>query len=240
MNNYKQTPFNLNSIVAQGNGKICYMVDGYREKDAVTIEIERKRDYYSEPGTEPKWTIDVACARWLERESDSKLSPLDATQNLIQAMSSALAQARKIESNKHTFEAQFQVAEAERKRIAEEEAAEAKVKADADKPVGMKLAKQIVEHMKSQARNTEKGRYAGHNNDHEMTLTLADRGTRQERQITIHRSWAGLMLFSHGSYGARIAKNDAMALIANSAIDALKVDKINFVDPKLVKFMMKM
>jgi hypothetical protein len=236
--NYTKNNYNIKAIAGLGEGKIVFPVAGYSEKETVVIEVKRQRDYYDNAKT--KWKVTMEHARWLSLDEKSKIPPLDAAQSLIDEMTEALAVARSIEADKAGFEPIFQKAQAERDRIEEEKRAEAKALEDADKPVGMKLAKQIVEHMKSQARNTEKGRYAGHNNDHEMTLTLADRGTRQERQITIHRSWAGLLLFSHGTYGARIAKNDAMALIANSAIDGLKVDKINFVDPKLVKFMMKM
>jgi len=236
--NYTKNNYNIKAIAGLGEGKIVFPVAGYSEKETVVIEVKRQRDYYDNAKT--KWKVTMEHASWLSLDEKSKIPPLDAAQSLIDEMTEALAVARSIEADKAGFEPIFQKAQAERDRIEEEKRAEAKALEDADKPVGMKLAKQIVEHMKSQARNTEKGRYAGHHGDHEMTLTLADRGTRQEREITIHRSWAGLLLFSHGTYGARIAKNDAMALIANSAIDGLKVDKINFVDPKLVKFMMKM
>lgn len=236
--NYTKNNYNIKAIAGLGEGKIVFPVAGYSEKETVVVEVKRIRDYYNSGKTQ--WKVTMEHARWLSLDEKSKIPPLDAAQSLINEMTEALAVAREIEADKAGFEPIFQKAQAERDRIEEEKRAEAKALADADKPVGMKLAKQIVEHMKSQARNTEKGRYAGQHGDHEMTLTLAERGTRQEREITIHRSWAGLLLFSHGTYGARIAKNDAMALIANSAIDGLKVDKINFVDPKLVKFMMKM
>lgn len=236
--NYTKNNYNIKAIAGLGEGKIVFPVAGYSEKETVVVEVKRIRDYYNSGKTQ--WKVTMEHARWLSLDEKSKIPPLDAAQALIDEMTEALAVAREIEADKAGFEPIFQKAQAERDRIEEEKRAEAKALADADKPVGMKLAKQIVEHMKSQARNTEKGRYAGQHGDHEMTLTLAERGTRQEREITIHRSWAGLLLFSHGTYGARIAKNDAMALIANSAIDGLKVDKINFVDPKLVKFMMKM
>lgn len=236
--NYTKKNYNVKAIAELGEGKIVFPVAGYSEKETVVVEVTRIRDYYNSGKT--KWKVTMEHARWLSLDEKSGIPPLDAAQALINEMSEALAVAREIEADKESFETIFQKAQAERDRIDEEKRAEAKALADADKPVGMKLAKQIVEHMKSQARNTEKGRYAGQHSDHEMTLTLAERGTRQEREITIHHSWAGLLLFSTGTYGARIAKNDAMALIANSAIDGLKVDKINFIDPKLVKFMMKM
>jgi hypothetical protein len=239
MKTYTKDNYNIKTIAGLGEGKITFAVDGYSEKETVVIEVKRVRDYYDNAKT--KWKVSMEHARWLSLDEKSKISPLDAAQALIAEMTEALAVAREIEADKESFEPIFQKAEAERNQIEEAKRAEAKALADADKPVGMKLAKQIVEHMRGLARNTEKGRfYASQHGDHQMTITLAERGTRQTKEITIHHSWAGLLLFSHGTYGSRISKNDAMALIANSAIDGLKVDKVNFADPKLVKFMMKM
>ena len=70
----------------------------------------------------------------------------------------------------------------------------------------------------------------------EITIKLATRGERKEEDLKVRYSSYGKTLFNLGWY--RISKDRALSMLADSAIDALKVEGINVVDPKLAKFMM--
>ena len=58
----------------------------------------------------------------------------------------------------------------------------------------------------------------------------------KEEDLKVRYSSYGKTLFNLGWY--RISKDRALSMLADSAIDALKVEGINVVDPKLAKFMM--
>jgi hypothetical protein len=135
-----------------------------------------------------------------------------------------------IEQKIDYLEGLFQVADAVRKAEAERKRAEELAAYNADAPVGMKLAKHIIKQMAFEIKAKNGGSYD------EITIQLASRGKRKIDDLNVRFARSGLTLFTLGYY--RISKDAALARLADSAIDGLKVDGINVVDPKLAKFMM--
>ena len=151
-------------------------------------------------------------------------------ENTVSALKDAIALGREIEKDIPRLEARFQTADAIRKAEALRIAEEARVKRDADSPVGMKLAKHIIHQMAYEIKAKDSGHWD------EITIKLATRGERKEEDLKVRYSRYGKTLFNLGWY--RVSKDRALAMLADSAIDSLKVEGINVVDPKLAKFMM--
>jgi Holliday junction resolvasome RuvABC DNA-binding subunit len=151
-------------------------------------------------------------------------------ENTVAALQDAITLGREIEKDIPRLEARFQAAEAVRKAEADRIAAEKKAKYDADPAVGMKLAKHIIKQMAYEIKAKDGGHWD------EITIKLATRGERKDEDLKVRYSRYGKTLFNLGWY--RVSKDRALAMLADSAIDSLKVDGINIVDPKLAKFMM--
>jgi hypothetical protein len=222
--NYTRLEYNLDEIADKGRGSIKYHVFGYRGSDAVELEIHR-RDRNNQ-----LWTITPTRSGYISREYDQEPNDITAMENTVAALQDAIALGREIEQDLPRLEARFQAADAIRKAEALRIAEEARVKRDADTPVGMKLAKHIIQQMAYEIKAKDGGHWD------EITIKLATRGERKEEDLKVRYSRFGKTLFNLGWY--RISKDRALAMLADSAIDALKVEGINVVDPKLAKFMM--
>ena len=221
--NYTRLEYNLDEIADKGRGSIKYRVFGYRGSEVVELEINR-RDRNNQ-----LWTITPNRSGYVSRD-DEEPNDITAMENTVAALKDAIALGREIEQDLPRLEARFQAAEAVRKAEALRIAEEARVKRDADAPVGMKLAKHIIKQMAYEIKAKDGGHWD------EITIKLATRGERKEEDLKVRYSRYGKTLFNLGWY--RISKDRALAMLADSSIDALKVDGINIVDPKLAKFMM--
>jgi len=221
---YTRLEYNLDEIADKGRGSIKYRVFGYRDADVVELEINR-RDRASQ-----LWTITPNRSGYISREYDQEPNDINAMENTVAALQDAITLGREIEKDIPRLEARFQAAEAVRKAEAERIAAEKKAKYDADPAVGMKLAKHIIKQMAFEIKAKDGGHWD------EITIKLATRGERKDEDLKVRYSRYGKTLFNLGWY--RVSKDRALAMLADSAIDALKVDGINIVDPKLAKFMM--
>ena len=221
--NYTRLEYNLDEIADKGRGSIKYHVFGYRGSEVVELEINR-RDRNNQ-----LWTIIPNRSGYVSRD-DEEPNDITAMENTVAALQDAIALGREIEQDIPRLEARFQTADAVRKAEALRLAEEARVKRDADTPVGMKLAKHIIQQMAYEIKAKDGGHWD------EITIKLATRGERKEEDLKVRYSRYGKTLFNLGWY--RISKDRALAMLADSAIDALKVEGINVVDPKLAKFMM--
>ena len=220
---YTRLEYNLDEIADKGRGSIKYHVFGYRGSDAVELEINR-RDRNNQ-----LWTITPNRSGYVSRD-DEEPNDITAMENTVAALKDAIALGREIEQDLPRLEARFQAADAIRKAEALRIAEEARVKRDADAPVGMKLAKHIIQQMAYEIKAKDGGHWD------EITIKLATRGERKEEDLKVRYSNYGKTLFNLGWY--RISKDRALSMLADSAIDSLKVEGINVVDPKLAKFMM--
>ena len=221
--NYTRLEYNLDEIADKGRGSIKYRVFGYRGSEVVELEINR-RDRNNQ-----LWTITPNRSGYVSRD-DEEPNDITAMENTVAALKDAIALGREIEKDIPRLEARFQTAEAVRKAEALRIAEEARVKRDADSPVGMKLAKHIIQQMAYEIKAKDGGHWD------EITIKLATRGERKEEDLKVRYSSYGKTLFNLGWY--RISKDRALSMLADSAIDSLKVEGINVVDPKLAKFMM--
>ena len=220
---YTRLEYNLDEIADKGRGSIKYRVFGYRGSDVVELEINR-RDRNNQ-----LWTITPNRSGYVSRD-DEEPNDITAMENTVAALKDAIALGREIEQDLPRLEARFQTADAVRKAEALRLAEETRVKRDADTPVGMKLAKHIIQQMAYEIKAKDGGHWD------EITIKLATRGERKEEDLKVRYSSYGKTLFNLGWY--RISKDRALSMLADSAIDSLKVEGINVVDPKLAKFMM--
>ena len=221
--NYTRLEYNLDEIADKGRGSIKYRVFGYRGSEAVELEINRR------DRNDQLWTITPNRSGYVSRD-DEEPNDITAMENTVSALKDAIALGREIEKDIPRLEARFQTADAIRKAEALRIAEEARVKRDADSPVGMKLAKHIIQQMAYEIKAKDSGHWD------EITIKLATRGERKEEDLKVRYSRYGKTLFNLGWY--RVSKDRALAMLADSAIDSLKVEGINVVDPKLAKFMM--
>ena len=225
--NFTPTEYDLDLIAQTGHGKIIYKVQGWRDRDCVSIEINRSK-HRSE--NETPWRITPNRANYSSREQSEVLDDILAMENTVEALTAACSLSRAIQAQIPRMEKLFQEAESLRQLEATRVAAIKKAEREADVPVGMKLAKHIITQMVYEVKATAA------NSWDEKTIRFSTRGERKEETLNVRFSHAGLTLFSLGYY--RVSKERALSMIADSAIDALKVDSINVIDPKLAKFMM--
>jgi hypothetical protein len=221
---FLRAEYNLDEIARKGTGRIGYKVKGYRDRDAVEIEIDRNDRY------DQLWTIKPVKSNYINRDYEEEKNEIVTAENTVAALQDAITLGREFEQKIDYLEGLFQVADAVRKAEAERKRAEELAAYNADAPVGMKLAKHIIKQMAFEIKAKNGGSYD------EITIQLASRGKRKIDDLNVRFARSGLTLFTLGYY--RISKDAALARLADSAIDGLKVDGINVVDPKLAKFMM--
>ena len=221
---FLRAEYNLDEIARKGTGKIGYKVTGYRDRDCVELEIERR------DRNDQLWTIKPSNSRYVSRDYEEEKNEIVVMENTVAALQDAIKLGREIEQKVDYLESLYQVADAVRKVEAERKRAEEKAAYDADAPVGMKLAKHIISQMAFEIKAKNGGSYD------EITIQLSSRGKRKQEDLNVRFARSGLTLFSLGYY--RISKDSALERLADSAIDALQVKGINVVDPKLAKFMM--
>jgi hypothetical protein len=121
------------------------------------------------------------------------------------------------------------IGEADRLAQREREEAEKQAKIDADKPVGMSLAKAICDQMVKQARDTKEDSQA---------ITYQTRGTRRSMKMRCIYTYTGLTLFNCDY--SRVSRKDAMAKLANAWIDSVDTGDVadSIPNAKMAGFMM--
>jgi hypothetical protein len=221
---FLRAEYNLDEIARKGTGRIGYKVKGYRDRDVVELKIDRNDRY------DRLWTITPEKSNYVSRDYEEEKNEIVTMENTVAALQDAITLGREFEQKIDYLEGLFQVADAVRKAEAERKRAEELAAYNADAPVGMKLAKHIIKQMAFEIKAKNGGSYD------EITIQLASRGKRKIDDLNVRFARSGLTLFTLGYY--RISKDAALARLADSAIDGLKVDGINVVDPKLAKFMM--
>ena len=218
--------YNLRALAYDGKGSIEIPVVGFsrwRDSSKISLEVQRKSGY----GETPHWKFHIDTDNYADLEEG--FDPIVAYRNKSEAIKSAAETMEELTHKIDAMEMIFQEGEAyraEQARIKQEEEQAAR---DADTPVGKKVAKQIIEHMKKQAKDISRWS--------ELTITAEDRGTRRQRVINVTHSRAGLLLFSERY--SRISKATAIQIVADSNLSTLEVSGIGFADPTLYKFLMK-
>ena len=216
--------YNLDEIARKGTGRIGYKVKGYRDRDTVELTIDRN-DRYGQ-----LWSISPVKSSYVSRDYEEEKNEIVTAENIVAALQDAITLGREFEQKIDYMEGLFQVADAVRKAEADRKREEELAAYNADAPVGMKLAKHIIKQMAFEIKAKNGGSYD------EITIQLASRGKRKVDDLNVRFARSGLTLFTLGYY--RISKDAALERLADSAIDGLKVEGINIVDPKLAKFMM--
>ena len=216
--------YNLDEIARKGTGRIGYKVKGYRDRDTVELTIDRN-DRYGQ-----LWSISPVKSSYVSRDYEEEKNEIVTAENIVAALQDAITLGREFEQKIDYLESLFQVADAVRKAEADRKREEELAAYNADAPVGMKLAKHIIKQMAFEIKAKNGGSYD------EITIQLASRGKRKVDDLNVRFARSGLTLFTLGYY--RISKDAALERLADSAIDGLKVEGINIVDPKLAKFMM--
>ena len=224
--NYTLQTHDLDKIARIGSGKIDYSVVGWKDTNTVKIDIDRN---FRSEGEYP-WSVKVEKTTYVYRDETAVADQLVAAENVAEAMLAAVRYAREIRKQYPRLERLYQEAEAIRQLEKARQAAEAKAAYDADAPVGMKLAKHIISQMAAEIKAKNGGSWD------DIAIQFASRGQRKQETLSVRFSCHGLTLFSMGYW--RVSRDKALALIADSSIDCLKVDNINVVDPKFAKFMM--
>ena len=207
----------------KGEGHIKWEAKGYRNE---TIDLHIKRnDRWSDGKHE--WRFDIEIPRW-GREYE-KMSGYEVHSHNYEVYGLALAKLKDYESRVDELEAEFQKGEAARKAEEERKRAEEQAKKDADKPVGIKLAKMICDNMVKQARDTQQD---------SKEIQFKSRGKRHEHKMRCVYTFSGLTLFNLG--WNRISRKAAEAYLADAWINSVDTGDIkdDIPDARMAAFMM--
>ena len=209
-----------------GDGYIKWEAKGYRN-ETIDLHIQRKQGYYSTADGKVEWRFDIEIPRWGREYEGMKDSDVHSCTHKIYG--EALAKLKEYESRIPELEAEFQKGEAARKaeKIRKEEERQAKI--DADKPVGVKLAKMICDNMVAQARKTEQD---------SKEIVFKTRGDHKENKMRCVYTYTGLTLFNCG--WNRISRKDAVRMLADAWLNSVDTGDIkdNIPDARLAGFMM--
>lgn len=207
-----------------GEGKIQFNVTGYN-REYLEVKVERRKRWND---NKHHWEIDLDVPRY-GRDTEQEKSNIKVAKYIRAAMAEAILEMEAIEQQIPLLERHFQRGEVEReqKRLAEE--AERQAKIDADKPVGVKLAKMICDNMVKQARDTKMD---------SKEIVFQTRGDHREIQMRCVYTNTGLTLFNSGYY--RISRKDAVAKLADAWINSVDTGDIkdDIPDARLAGFMM--
>lgn len=225
--------YNIRDLAYTGKGSIEFPIAGLeRWNDPLTLELRvtRKRRESYQPLTEPDhhWKFEIDTPGYSHILKDGYTYE-QAYANLADAYRLASQEMAHLITRSAEMELIFQEGEAHRRAEQERQMAEAEAARAQDTAVGKRLAKKIIEHMKVKGR--ELATWSS------TDIRAYDRGTRRERIIKVERSRAGLLLFSE-NYN-RISKDSAIRIVADSHLDSLEVTNIDFGDPALMKFLMR-
>jgi hypothetical protein len=207
-----------------GEGKIQYNVTGY-DREYLEVKVMRKDDWNS---NKPYWNIDLDVPRWGRSEEQEK-SNIKVAKYMRAAMAEAILEMEALEKQIPLLERHFQRGEVEREQKRVAEAAERQAKIDADKPVGVKLAKMICDNMVKQARATEQD---------SKEIVFQTRGDRTEHKMRCVFTHTGLTLFNCG--WNRVSRKDAVRRLADAWINSVDTGDIkdDIPDARMAAFML--
>jgi hypothetical protein len=213
----------ISVIGYNGRGHIKYPLKGY-DNEHFTITCEYKRGWGSKP--ENYWHIDYEIPRWGRNED---VSAKDSLTDLRSFMDEAILKIEELNNSIPELEKHRKIGEADRQAKRDREEAEKQAKIDADKPVGMSLAKAICDQMVKQARDTKEDSQA---------ITFQTRGARRSLKMRCIYTYTGLTLFNC-DYN-RVSRKDAMAKLANAWIDSVDTGDVadSIPNAKMAAFMM--
>jgi len=210
-----------------GEGRIQYNVTGFN-REYLEVIVRRREGYYSLNGGKPEWNIDLDIPRY-GRDTEQVKSNIETAKYIRAALAEAILEMEALEKQIPLLERHFQRGEVEReqKRLAEE--AERQRKIDADKPVGVKLAKAICDNMVAQARKTEQD---------SKEIVFKTRGDHRECKMRCVYTYTGLTLFNMG--WNRISRKDAVRKLADAWLNSVDTGDIkdNIPDARMAAFMM--
>jgi hypothetical protein len=218
---------NIKDVGANGKGEIKYHIKGLERWGNLAefeISISRSHTYRHDGPDEYEWSYKVGNLGYSITQKDP-----NGYLNYAAALKAAATRIEELVAMEDQLEAMWQEAEAQRKAEHEAEQERIRIQREADKPVGEKLAKKIIETMKREVKKL--GRYDT------QTILAFKRGTREEMAIKVEFSRSGMGLFSLG--WGRISKKDAIAMLADSHLGSLDVSGCpSLPDPNVAAFMM--
>lgn len=222
----------IRDIAWEGKGTITYIITGlsrYGNEQKVELEIRRRED--GGYGDRPKvvtWKYDFGGLGY-SVQAERGYTFAEGMANYAEALADVSEKIKQFTEIEHKFEAIFQEGEAYRKAEEERNMEEARIAKEADKPVGKKLARKIIETMKREVKTMS------HWDTQE--IKAYERGTRKEIKIKVEFSRSGMGLFSRD--WSRISKNDAIAMLADSHLGSLDVSGCPALpDPNVAAFLM--
>jgi hypothetical protein len=218
----------IRDLAWEGKGTIKYLINGLeRWSSLADFEIEVRRNStirYNEP-EHYEWSYKVGSLGYSLEKKDP-----NAYINYAAALKAAGEKIEQLVAMEDQLEEIFQQGEAHRKAEYEREQAELRAKREADKPVGKRLARKLIEAMKSEVKKM--GRWDT------QYIKAYKRGTREVMEIKVEFSRMGLGLFSL-SYN-RISKDTAIALLADSHLGSLDVSGCPALpDPNVAAFLLQ-
>ena len=208
-----------------GEGSVKYNVTGYK-REYLEVKVRRETSWRDEGKAE--WKIDLEVPRW-GRDTETEPCNIKVAKYMRSAMAEAIIEMEDIQKQIPLMEKEFARGQAERQAEADRKAAEKQAKIDADKPVGVKLAKTICDQMVKEARTTE--------ND-SKEIVFKTRGDHRELRMRCVWTFTGLTLFNL-NYG-RISRKDAVMKLADAWLNSVDTGDVkdSIPDARLAGFMM--
>ena len=214
----------ISMVGYNGQGTIRYPLKGWSDNECLKIKVEHKRPWRD--GEKPHWDVELEVPRW---GRDDEVDAIVAYTDLHEAMAEALVKMQEIKNSEAELEKNRKKGVADRLAKEEAERAERQAKIDADKPVGMPLAKMICDQMVKQARDTK---------EDSQEVKFQTRGDRRDYRLKCIYTWSGLTLFNMGY--SRVSRKDAMAKLADAFIDTVDTGDVadSIPNAKMAGFMM--
>ena len=208
-----------------GEGRIKYNITGFKN-EYLEVVVRRQNGWRTDNKVE--WEIDIDIPRY-GRDTDAEPSNIEVFKNIRACMAEAIVEMTELETMIPELERNFQIGEKQRKAKQEAEEAERQAKIDADKAVGVKLAKMICDNMVKQARDTK---------EDSKEITFQTRGDRTEHKMRCVFTHTGLTLFNSGYY--RISRKDAVRKLADAWINSVDTGDIkdDIPDARMAAFML--
>lgn len=210
-----------------GEGSVRYNVTGYK-REYLEVKVRRSSSWRSDETDKVEWKIDLEVPRW-GRDEEQEPCNIKVAKHMRAAMAEAILEMEDIKTQIPLMEKEYQRGEKEREQKRQEEIAERQRKIDADKPVGVKLAKTICDQMVKQAREAE--------ND-SKEIVFKTRGEHRELRMRCVWTYTGLTLFNLNY--SRISRKDAVKKLADSWLNSVDTGDVkdSIPDARLAGFMM--
>lgn len=209
-----------------GEGSVQFNVTGYN-REYLEVKVRRESSWRDD-NQNAQWKIDLEVPRW-GRDTETEPCNIKVAKYMRSAMAEAIIEMEAIQKQIPLMEKEFARGQAEREAKRQAEIAERQRKIDADKPVGVKLAKTICDQMVKQARETE--------ND-SKEIVFKTRGDHREVKMRCVWTYTGLTLFNI-NYG-RVSRKDAVKKLADAWLNSVDTGDVkdSIPDARLAGFMM--